>query len=258
MPDADEIKLSIEIKNSKPVELLDLTNAFTSLSEQYERFVQRGEYAVNGADTRLYIKEIRSGSIIADLVSMAPQAAFLVGHSQELIDFAKDLKNVYDFFLGKSGNEPQRTAGELNDCAQILQPVAKDGGSQMNLSVVVNGNVVQNVYMDSLQANTVRSRVDNHIALQRLPEAGTHEKQTFYWYQARNDTKSATGDKGVIEAISRSAVKVIFANEKVKLDMIGDRVFQLAFIVDVEVQTISGKPAVYKVLNVHESFEKPE
>ncbi|CAA7614876.1 hypothetical protein [Magnetospirillum sp. SS-4] len=258
MLDADDIKLSIEIKNSRPVELLDLTDAFLSLSEQYQRFAQRGDYAVNGSETRLFIKEIRSGSIIADLVSMAPQAAFLVGQSKDLVDFAKDIKGVYEFFLGKHGDDPNRTAAELRDCAQILQPVAKDAGSQINLSVTVNGGTMYQVIMDSTQANAIQNRVANHVAMQREVATGVREKQTFYWYQARNDVRSSSGDKGVIEAISPSPVKVIFENERAKLDMISDRLFQLAFIVDVDVQTINGKPATYKVLNVHETFEKPE
>jgi hypothetical protein len=82
--------------------------------------------------------------------------------------------------------------------------------------------------------------------------------QTFYWFQARGDVKAKTGDQGVIEAIDGRPRKVIFNTEEAKQQMLEGAIFQQVYIVDVEVATINGRPAVYKILQVHEVFPKDD
>ena len=45
-------------------------------------------------------------------------------------------------------------------------------------------------------------------------------------------------------------------DEKIKREMLGvsENPFNIAYIVDVEVETIRNKPAIYKVSHVHDSF----
>ena len=78
------------------------------------------------------------------------------------------------------------------------------------------------------------------------------------WYQSKFDTYSSTGDKAVIESISKVPVKVIFENNAVKKAMLaGDTRYlkqwhELAYIVDVIVQTVQGVPKVYTIINYHD------
>ena len=78
------------------------------------------------------------------------------------------------------------------------------------------------------------------------------------WYQTKFDSESHTGDKAIIEAISKKAVKVIFDNNAVKEAMLrGDERYskpwhKLAYIVDVEVQTVNGTPKLYTVLKYYQ------
>jgi len=77
------------------------------------------------------------------------------------------------------------------------------------------------------------------------------------WYQTRFDTQSDTGDKAIIEDISRKAAKVIFENNAVKSAMLrGDARFdkpwnELAYVVDVRVQTVGGIPRLYEIIDYH-------
>ena len=90
------------------------------------------------------------------------------------------------------------------------------------------------------------------------PEDHTHRKRVMTWYQTKFDDTSQTGNKAVIESISKSPVKVIFENNAVKKAlMAGDPRFkkswnELAYIVDVKVQTVQGIPKVYTVINYYE------
>lgn len=86
------------------------------------------------------------------------------------------------------------------------------------------------------------------------------------WYQTKFDSESHTGDKAIIESISKKALKVIFENNAVKEAMLkGDSRYskpwhKLAYIVDVEVQTVSGVPKLYTVLKYYadDNFDPEE
>jgi hypothetical protein len=82
----------------------------------------------------------------------------------------------------------------------------------------------------------------------------------LYWYQARNDQKSQRGDRAIIESISPTPVKAIFVSEGIKgKTLLGtSNPFKRAFIVDVSVETIGGRPALYRITEVHDSLPKPE
>ena len=69
---------------------------------------------------------------------------------------------------------------------------------------------------------------------------------------------SPTGDRAVIETIARTPIKVVFENNAVKKAMLaGDSRFakpwhELAYLVDVKVQTVQGIPKVYTIINYHD------
>jgi hypothetical protein len=77
--------------------------------------------------------------------------------------------------------------------------------------------------------------------------------------QIRDVPKSKTGDRGIIESISKLDIKLLFTSEEIKRDILEapENPFQKAFIVDVEVKTLDDKPALYKILAVKESFDRP-
>lgn len=79
----------------------------------------------------------------------------------------------------------------------------------------------------------------------------------MHWYQTKFDNESHTGNKAIIESISKRPQKVIFENNAVKESMLhGDKRFnkpwqELAYVVDVEVQTVNGEPKMYTVLRYY-------
>ena len=70
---------------------------------------------------------------------------------------------------------------------------------------------------------------------------------------------SHLGDKGIIEIVSKLPVKLLFTSEEIKKGILTapENPFQRVFVVDVEVKTLDHKPALYKVLALKDSFEKP-
>jgi hypothetical protein len=263
----EDTVFTIEINNKKPIELVDLTNSFLSLGEEYKRFVASHPEFSEAPDVRLYIKEIRTGSVKADLVAIATQAAPLIpfiSGANSVIGFAKHLKTAYDYFLGKPEAEqkPVLQNTEYGNLASIIEPVAKDNGSQMNFITqnITQTTVYQTFVIDSHEANEAQ----NHIAKERLqlrePQTQPHRKKVLYWYQARNDPHSGAGDRGIIESISSSPVKIEFEDEAAKDAMLHgtQNPFLTGYIVDVSVETIQGKPVLYKVVGYHGRVEPPE
>jgi hypothetical protein len=258
MEATDTVVFTIEIQNQQPVELVDLTNSLLSLADEYKRFSGRQDVA-DAEDVRLYIKEIRSGSIIADLMAVAPGVLPYVGYATNLLNFSIYLGKAYNFLVGRSVLKPAALQKvNYENLSSFVEPVAKDNASQLNCHTTINGNVTYNLNITSLEANAVQNRAKREISLMKEPIARIKEKVLLYWYQARNDPKSKAGDKAIIENIQPSPVKVIFDSDHVKSQLIyGENPFLSAYIVDVEIETIKDKPVVYKVLNVHERIDRP-
>ena len=247
--------LTIEFKNSQPVELVDLTNSLLSFADEYKRFLhQSGDYE-DMEDIKLYIKQIRTGSIVTDLIAMAPAVVPLAEHTKTIILFAGYLRAGLNYLLGNpSESKTKLTKQNLDNFSSFVEPLAKDSASQMNIHNTVNGDVNVVINMNSIEANALQNRAKKEIERLKEPVSGVKEKVLLYWYQARNDTKSHAGDKAIIESIKKTPVRTIFFNETIKAKMLhtDENPFRYGYMVDVRIDTVNDRPAVYTILNVYE------
>ena len=252
----DDAELKIEVKNAKPVELLDLTASLTAFANEYMRHLQRDHPEDSAAEVRLYVKEIHTGSIVASLMAASPGIIQGVSYANSVISFSTFLKKSYDFLTGKSKDKPSDLNKKtLENLSQIVEPIAKDSGSQLNIGTV-NGNVYYNI--TAAEANQAQNAVTRLLRDESVKTNRLHEKVLLYWYQARADAKSTSGDKGIIESIAPFPVKVICATDSIKMEMILDveNPFKEAYIVDVAIETINEKPMVYKIIALHEKVPR--
>ena len=67
-----EAKLTIHIENKSPIELIDFTESFEALGNEYYKFLSENENFKLKKETKLYVKEIKSGSIITVLSDLVP------------------------------------------------------------------------------------------------------------------------------------------------------------------------------------------
>ncbi len=116
--------------------------------------------------------------------------------------------------------------------------------------------IIVNQTVNSNDANAIQNRAAGWIANHAEPLRGVLRGQLFYFFQARDDKEATTGDRGIIEAISPHPVKTIFANETAKVAMLDEALFRKAYVVDLEVHTIDGRPRLYKILEVSSSFDR--
>ena len=111
--------------------------------------------------------------------------------------------------------------------------------------------------LNSTEANAAQNNIRREIEAFREPETRVHHKVVLHWHQARRDADSHVGDRAIIESIAPHPVKTIFDQDKTKAEMIlgHPNPFRSAYIVDVFVDTINGRPALYKIIEVHDRLD---
>ncbi len=244
--------IEFRFETSKPVEVLDLAASLTSIGRQYMQFASAQGFLE--ADAKLYVKEIRSGSIIAELVGVATQIPWsdLVKTASTTAEFAKRVTEIIDWFRGKSKVDPIPSRGEMETTKGMLLPVVNDPSAQLTFNCTDNAQVVVNLTINSFDAAGVTQRISNRLKQDAMPVSGRQELKAFRWYQARNDLKAKTGDRGVIESISPKPVRVRFTSEAIKETMTKGPIFERVYIVDAVVETSDDKPMLYTIIHLHE------
>jgi hypothetical protein len=83
-----DTKLIIKISNRDPIELVDLTKSLFSLASQFSSYVEKNGTSKEECEARLFVKEIKSGSVIIELIELATAG---------LIPFAENMNTIYEF-----------------------------------------------------------------------------------------------------------------------------------------------------------------
>lgn len=254
-----DIRLIIEIQNKQPLELLDLTKSFVSLASQFNNYVGKNGDSKENREAKLYVKEIRSGSVILELIELATIGVLpFLENVNTIVGFADYMKTAYNFFIGKSDVKPDLEVSDYKELSQIINPVANDNGSQINISTTVNGNLELHVNLSSLESNAIQNVFQKELKQLKVPEIAdeTETSVLLTWYQARNDMKSSVGNKGTIESLSKKPMNITFDDDTLKDKMLhGENPFTTVFVVDVKLQNVGGKLVAYKVVKLHETFE---
>jgi len=219
MPDpSTEALIRFELRNSKPVDLLDLTNALSPFGEAYQDHVVESGFEIDRGNIRLFIREIRSGSIVADLASIAEQASLVLRHIDVAAGFVTHLDQLCQFFLGLVSLGAPPSKREAQQVMSVMEPVAKDGSSQLFINV--RGDVHVHYHYDSQQANAIQNAARRYLGPQ-LPASQIYQDQLLTLFQVRGDVASTVGDRGVIETISPDPVKLGFCKRGREADSCG-------------------------------------
>lgn len=254
--------LTYRFQNVKPVELLDLTQSLLAIGEQYRRFAE-DHFEVSADDYRLYVREVRTGSIIIDLITHATQPQMLAPFAPVLIQFATQLSDWFEFFKGvkevKDIKEMLvgKSKKDLQQISDIIEPAAKDAGSGIHITAAQGAVIVVNSSINSTEANAGQNVLRRYIDHIPVPTTGIHHDQVLYWYQMRHDHAAKAGDKAVIERIWPKPVKVRITSDEIKRKMLDDEdnPFKKFYVVDVDVTESQNRPVLYKILEVKDSFD---
>jgi len=254
-------KLEIKINNENPVALKDLSLSLLSFNHQFHKFIESETDRTTDIGTELLIKEVRKGSIVVELVSQTAAVVPLLWEGGTLVQWSKVVQDICGWLLGKLEKPPRELSKQdLQEWNKFVEPVAKDHGSQMNINVSDGGTVINNFTINSTEANAIQNEVSRRIEQLDSPEDHVHRRKVMYWYQTKFDPQSETGNRAIIDDLSKSGLKVIFENNAVKDAMLHPSEkfkkpwHELAYVVDVEVETVRGDPKMYKVLQYYPEY----
>ncbi len=253
MPETPSI--TVKIDNKKPVELVDFTKSLLALGDEFHRRVAgRAE----GFEGRLYVKELRKGSLVAELTVIASSAAAVAEAAMLTTGFVDHLKATIAWVRGR-GEKPLNTdAKTISNISTLIEPVAKDNGSNIVINLQGNNNVIN---LNAAEAAEAQRKIARIQAAEREPKTEIYEKALMYWAIVKNEKGlPSTGEKAMIDKLSDKPVKVVFDSRDLREEMLQGQANPLkeVFVVDVETQTVRGRLASYKVLQMHERFRIDE
>lgn len=254
-----QVVLNIEIKNNEPLELTELTKSLIAISNQYNIHSEKNGYSESERNAKLYVKKIETGSVLLDLVEFGSSAVIpFMESTNTIVGFAQFLSSSVKYFLKSEGDKPDLTVQDCRDLSQIVNPIAKDKSSQINVNVTVNGDINNYLSLNSTESNALQNILKQEIKeKQELKNGDIIENAIMIFSQTKNQISGKGGNKAIIDdAVPNKAINVIIPDKKMKKELIkgDDNPNNFSFQVDVKVKTANGKIVAYEVLKFHEKF----
>lgn len=271
--ESDGEALVVRFGGEGPFDVFELVQAFEGIAVEFRFTLERhGLSAGRDGDVRLLVRRLESGSIEAELIpGLEVLGAFLpfVDRANLLLDFGERIGRIVSWFAGRTEAEPPEdvTDKELTAVMQTVAPVARRPGGFLELRYrnekPDGGSSALDLRFGEAELGRAALRMQEARDELRQKEVGERrrlDRVLMVLHQASRDAGVPPGkrspDKAVIEAISPRPLPVHFVPEALELkDRMIEREenpFALGLVVDVDVQTRRGKPALYIIRAVHD------
>lgn len=255
--------LLIHIEHSKPIEINEFTTTLNAVGNLFSMFAQEKGECKELSQAKLYVEKIEQGCI--DIFLTETVTAGLIPFFENMniiLDFSLYLKNIMEYFTEGKGEEPNLKVQEAKNLSNMLDIVTGNNNVEMKVGAIDKGNkkyILNNCTINFLGGNSAQNQLEKRIyklkEIQQSDEIYTRQLMTIY--QMRSDMSSDTGNKAVIDAISNKKLGVVFETDELKERILNSEYnpTKKAFLVDVELLTVGGKPAAYKVLALHDVID---
>lgn len=265
--------LSLKIDTTEPIELSAFVGSFTSLAADYRQFAKMSDLS-SDEDAKIYVKEIRQGSIIADLIPVVAMAAPLAGQ------LMSEALAVEDFVTRWGGRLTSLSKGvypgiaNKKDLAQFMNTVGAisrdpDAKATLEAAEFIDGKkqILASFTFDTSQAKEIEKVIEAEYKVLDATEIRNSERVLMVF--TRSDVSHAkigknSGERVKIEEISDRSLALTYASEmseqriKYEIQESPDNIFKKGFVVDVKVQENNGRPVAYSVAHVHDVIILPD
>lgn len=258
----------LKLDTNEPIELGDFVGAFTSLANEFERFM-KAEHPDLAATAQIYVREVKAGCIAADLVPWLAVAAPFIAEMDKILiveDFVRRWGMRFTALVTGHRESQPETKNELKDWADAVAAIANDpnGSSTLSAATFEGGEPQIRVafHFDTKDAAKARDVIGERKKELDRKTGGTHERVLMFF--TRSDVNDATmgrpsGERVTIEAISPQSLPLMYASElaeaRIKHEIRETRIYKKGFVVDVAVQTRDGKAVAYAVTNLHQVID---
>jgi hypothetical protein len=272
--DADwPVHILLTLDTKQPIEVNNFVSAFTSLSNQYHKFVG-ANYPNVSPDIDIYVAEIQPGSIVADLIAWASSTLAPVGLDlqRQIIDhFVRSIGARLTAYFTPGGRVPEATKSDLGDFIGVVQAIATDPNATSKIEAAIyedkQKKILAAVRFDTSQARVAAKEIATHLIELEHKTASDHERVLMVFVQSNikdAELGRRTGERVVIQSISDKDLPVIYASElaeqriKHEIREADENVFKRGFVVDVNVEVRNERPVAYRVTNVHQVIDLPD
>lgn len=238
--------LIVEFKNKRPIELTTFTASLTALGNQFKRFVT-DEGGVD-SETRLFVHQIRPGSVVAELIELGKHAEDLWQARDYIAPFVPVLKEMVEAVLHLTPAARALDRPTIRNLANFVAPVSLDNGSQLNVIDNRGGQVTNVFFVTPPNASAIMHNAQ-HLLNSQFPDEDRFANEPMILFQLRDAPPGKTGDYGIIDRFSPSPHKLIFGSDAVKQAILHENghPFEQVFFVDGVVKTAGGKVAAYQI-----------
>jgi len=271
--DGAHIRLNIDTR--EPIALSDFVANFVGIGNQFDKFVARELPELKG-DSEIYIKEVRSGSIEADLVwwiagggvgagGAALWAIDAIDKAQILTKFVDDLKSKISRYFKPGGRVNDATKSDLADFLKTTQAIANDSNGSATLEAAAfedGARKVRAVFkFTTAEAREAEQQITEHR--QELERKTDQNQERVLLRFVRPSVEAGKpgkkgGERGVIRSIHDRAHPILYASDLAEQRMLHEKiqlegnVFRALFDVSVNVElSARGRPIAYRVTDVH-------
>lgn len=266
--DENGVSIVFNLDLSQPVEISDFVSAFAGLGAQFERHI-RSEHPDLEGEVKVYVKEVRKGSIEAELIPLAYNTIITaIDHHQIATKFVKSLAKKIGLVSSRGGRLPNGTKSELTEIVNTIAAVANDPNGKATVSAVhykKTGKTTEfSMELLTRDAKIALESIEGQFKEIESVTDFDHSNKLLTFYQSNRKAADKSGEKGVIEDISPKPLAIVYASdlakERIKSEMLdGDRnIYKLGFFVDVNVQTRNGRPVAYRIKSVNDVIEMPD
>ena len=265
---AQPAHLTLKLDTAEPVELEDFVGAFTSLANEFQRYVA-DKFPGAKSDPRIYIKEVRSGCIEADMITGLAAGVSLAMTSMDQIlileDFVKRWgRRLTHLIRNDTPDAELTTPSELADFLRATESIASDPVASHRLEAAVfedQERKVRAVFeFSAVEARTAQQHIEDRKLLLAAKTSIAHSRVLMRF--TRLDVHDATlnkksGERVLIAAISPNEHAVMYASEIAEREIrehireADENAFKRGFVVDVVAQMHGEKIVAYSITAVH-------
>jgi hypothetical protein len=258
--------LSIKLDLGEPVEIGDFAALFSGMGGQFEDYL-RDHHPEAAGSVRMYVREVRRGSVVADLFAKLPDMIGLMDNALIITGFAALFNRRIRTWISGASVEGAKKAN-LRHAADTIRAVAN---ANQGKAILTSYRHEKGLWKETVEAEfTVAEARAAEAAIEaqkrELDKAEGADHTRVLMTFKRSDIGSAdvgvrSGERVIIDAISDRDRALIYgaplAEQIIKDQMrnTDENIYHKGFVVDVNVQKKNGRIAAYAVTHVHQIID---
>jgi len=256
----DVATIFVEFNNEDPLDLLEFTASLTALAREHETLRRTERKGTEVDESRLLVLDVRKGSIILELLPALIPIISDIEVTNSAVTFVKHMRDLFTSLSRKNGRIDGATTQQLKNTSDAVQAIANDSKGRLRLAArYTDGTVLQEFVIEKDDARTISANATAQRREITDKGAAQYSGVLMRLHQSSVSNLSIgkrTSEKGIVERIDLVPRTLIYAS-----DLAGRRIkqeiqnpqgnpYSKGFVVDLDVETVGGKPKIYRILDV--------